>query len=122
MAYGKEPIGGLVEKNIPAQLDEEVLKAELEIEMPGSQEILVAPMEDEIPEDIEIIEDSEGAVIIDFHPNAKIVMITSHGEQDKVIKAIQSGASNYLLKPLDANKFDEVIKKVLFFKWLGKLF
>ena len=61
MAYGKEPIGGLVEKNIPAQLDEEVLRAELEIEMPGSQEILVAPMEDEIPEDIEIIEDSEGA-------------------------------------------------------------
>lgn len=29
--------------------------------------------------------------------NAKIIMVTSHGEQDKVIKAIKNGASNYIL-------------------------
>ena len=72
MADERNPVAGLVEKNIPAQWDEEVLKAELEIEMPDSQEVLVAPMEEEIPEDIEIIEDSEGAVIIDFNPNDKM--------------------------------------------------
>jgi two-component system chemotaxis response regulator CheY len=44
---------------------------------------------------------------------AKIVMVTSHGEQDKVIKAIQSGASNYLLKPIQVEKLQEIIKKTL---------
>ena len=40
-------------------------------------------------------------------------MVTSHGEQDKVIRAIQSGASNYLLKPIQIDKLEEVIDKVL---------
>ncbi len=51
--------------------------------------------------------------IIDFHPAAKIIMVTSHGEQDKVIKAIQSGASNYLLKPIQIEKLEEVLNKIL---------
>jgi len=46
-------------------------------------------------------------------PNAKIIMVTSHGEQDKVIKAIQSGASNYLLKPIQIDKLQEIISKTL---------
>ena len=51
--------------------------------------------------------------IIDFHPAAKIVMITSHGEQEKVIRAIKNGASNYLLKPINITKFEEVISNML---------
>ena len=51
--------------------------------------------------------------IKEFHPDAKIIMVTSHGEQDKVIKAIQNGASNYLLKPIQIEKLEEVINKVL---------
>lgn len=51
--------------------------------------------------------------IKDFHPAAKIIMVTSHGEQDKVIKAIQAGASNYILKPIEVEKLGEVINKVL---------
>jgi two-component system chemotaxis response regulator CheY len=51
--------------------------------------------------------------IIDFHPAAKIIMVTSHGEQDKVIRAIQQGASNYLLKPIQIEKLEEVINKAL---------
>ena len=50
--------------------------------------------------------------IIEFDKDAKIVMITSHGEQDKVIKAIQNGASNYMLKPLQAEKLEEIISKL----------
>ncbi len=46
-------------------------------------------------------------------PNAKIIMVTSHGEQDKVIKAIQNGASNYLLKPIQIDKLQEIISKTL---------
>jgi len=51
--------------------------------------------------------------IIAFDPKAKIIMVTSHGEQDKVIQAIQTGASNYILKPLKVEKLEEVINKVL---------
>jgi len=51
--------------------------------------------------------------IMKLNKNAKIIMITSHGEHDKVIKAIQSGASHYILKPIDANKFKEVLNKIL---------
>ncbi len=61
------------------------------------------------------IEDGIDAVIAikkEFS-EAKIIMITSHGEQDKVIKAIQSGASNYLLKPIQVEKLQEIINKTL---------
>lgn len=44
--------------------------------------------------------------------NAKVVMITSYGEQAKIIRAIQSGASNYVLKPVDEAKMITVIKKL----------
>lgn len=50
--------------------------------------------------------------IIEFDKTAKIIMITSHGEQDKVIRAIQNGASNYMLKPLQAEKLQEIIEKL----------
>jgi len=43
---------------------------------------------------------------------AKIIMITSHGEQKKVISAIQNGASNYLLKPIIYEKLEEVVNKL----------
>jgi two-component system chemotaxis response regulator CheY len=60
------------------------------------------------------IEDGIEAVkqIIEFDKMAKIIMITSHGEQEKVIKAIQNGASNYMLKPLQAEKLKEIINKL----------
>ncbi|MEA3383091.1 MAG: response regulator [Campylobacterota bacterium] len=51
--------------------------------------------------------------IIEFHPAAKIIMVTSHGEQDKVIKAIQAGASNYLLKPIQIEKLEEIVNKII---------
>ena len=106
MADEIKPVAGLVEKNIPAQLDEEVLKAELEIEMPDSQEVLVAPMEEEIPEDIEIIEDSEGAVIIDFNPNDKMgEMDDFYGNLAEHISDTElSRISNELSSEFDANK------------------
>ena len=44
---------------------------------------------------------------------AKIIMVTSHGEQDKVIRAIQAGALNYILKPIKFDKLEEVVMKVV---------
>lgn len=43
---------------------------------------------------------------------AKIIMVTSHGQEDMVISAIRCGASGYLLKPLNAVKLRESIQKV----------
>ncbi len=51
--------------------------------------------------------------IIEHDASAKIIMVTSHGEQDKVIRAIQNGASNYILKPLQIEKLEETISKML---------
>ena len=51
--------------------------------------------------------------IIDFHPEAKVIMVTSHGEQEKVIRAIQNGANNYLLKPIQMEKLEEIVDKAL---------
>jgi two-component system chemotaxis response regulator CheY len=50
--------------------------------------------------------------IIKLDSKAKIIMVTSHGEQDKVIKAIKNGASSYILKPLNPEKIEEVLKKL----------
>ncbi len=68
---------------------------------------ITMPQENDIADGIEAVKQ-----IIAYDKNAKIIMITSHGEQDKVIKAIQSGASNYLLKPLQIDKLREVLNKL----------
>jgi len=68
---------------------------------------ITMPQENDIADGIEAVKQ-----IIAFDKNAKIVMITSHGEQEKVIKAIQSGASNYLLKPLKMDRLKEVLDKL----------
>ena len=61
-------IGGLMDTNIPSQLDEADLLAELEIEIPDSgQDMSLFAIEDDGPE-IEIIEDDDGGVVVDFDP------------------------------------------------------
>ena len=57
----REPIGSMME-GVPSQLDVEDIAAEVEIEMPDSLDM--GP----IPEDIEIIEEEDGSVVVDFEP------------------------------------------------------
>lgn len=69
------------------------------------------PPEREIKDGIDAVKG-----IIAYDPKAKIIMVTSHGEKDQVLKAIESGASNYLLKPLKMDKIEkikEIINKSL---------
>jgi len=54
----REPIGSMME-DVPSQLDEEELAAEVEVEIPDSLEI---------PENVEIIEEEDGSVVVDFEP------------------------------------------------------
>ena len=65
----REPIAGMIDKNVPSQLDMEDLAAEVELELPGSMDNNVVAFEG-IAEgmDIEMIPDDDGGVTIDFDP------------------------------------------------------
>jgi two-component system chemotaxis response regulator CheY len=45
-------------------------------------------------------------------PNANIVMITSHGQEDMVKDAIRYGAKGYVLKPITKEKLFTSIDKI----------
>lgn len=44
--------------------------------------------------------------------DAKIIMVTSHGQEDMVIKSIQEGAVGYILKPITKEKLAQSIAEV----------
>jgi len=52
--------------------------------------------------------------IIEFDEFANIIMITAHGEQQKVMKSIKNGAKGYILKPITRDKVRESIQRVGF--------
>ncbi len=46
-------------------------------------------------------------------PNAKIIMCSAMGQQAMVIDAIQAGAKDFIVKPFQADRVIEAIKKTL---------
>lgn len=44
------------------------------------------------------------------HPEALIVMVTSHGQERMVLDALKAGAKGYVLKPFRQDKLQEVIE------------
>lgn len=46
-------------------------------------------------------------------PNAKIIMCSAMGQQAMVIEAIQSGAKDFIVKPFQAERVLEAVKKVV---------
>ncbi len=50
--------------------------------------------------------------IIEMDKNAKIIMVTSHGQEDMVIDSIKAGAVGYILKPITDEKLAEIIGEV----------
>ncbi len=46
-------------------------------------------------------------------PNANIIMCSAMGQQAMVIEAIQAGAKDFIVKPFQADRVIEAIKKVL---------
>ena len=46
------------------------------------------------------------------HKDAKIIMVTSHGEQKLVMEALSKGAKGYILKPINNEKIKEAIDKI----------
>lgn len=51
-------------------------------------------------------------IISDF-PNALIIVITSQGQEQMVIEAINAGAKGYILKPIESEKVEESINKMI---------
>jgi two-component system chemotaxis response regulator CheY len=51
--------------------------------------------------------------IIANHPDAKIIMCTSMGQQQLVVDAIKAGAKGFVTKPFQGPKLLEAVQKVL---------
>lgn len=46
-------------------------------------------------------------------PNAKIIMCSAMGQQAMVIESIQSGARDFIVKPFQADRVIDAVKKVV---------
>ena len=46
-----------------------------------------------------------------FDPSATIIMVSAMGQQDKVFAAIAAGARDFVVKPFEAQKIVDCIKK-----------
>jgi hypothetical protein len=103
----KNPVGSLMDTGVPSQMDEEDLKAEIEIELPGSLDEDVLQFNSETQDmDIEITADDDGGVTVDFEPTDMDDMDVGFGENlaetlpDRELQRIASD----LLSEFDANK------------------
>ncbi|RWZ60482.1 response regulator [Halobacillus fulvus] len=47
------------------------------------------------------------------HPDAKVIMCSAMGQQAMVVDAIQAGAKDFIVKPFQADRVIEAIKKAL---------
>ena len=50
--------------------------------------------------------------IREFNLSVKIIMVTSHGQEDMVISSLKAGAKGYILKPVNEEKMDKAIKNL----------
>ena len=46
-------------------------------------------------------------------PNANVIMCSAMGQQAMVIEAIQAGAKDFIVKPFQANRVLEAVRKVI---------
>ena len=51
--------------------------------------------------------------IKEIDPNASVIMCSAMGQQAMVIEAIQSGAKDFIVKPFQAERVLEAVKKVV---------
>ncbi len=55
--------------------------------------------------------EATGGILKEF-PDANIIMVTSHGQQGMVMKAVKAGAKGYVLKPIKPEKLRDMIARV----------
>lgn len=47
-----------------------------------------------------------------YYPDIKIIMITSHGQEEVILNSIAEGADGYLLKPIEKDKLGKVLHSI----------
>jgi NarL family two-component system response regulator LiaR len=52
------------------------------------------------------------ARIMESNPNTRVIILTSFGEEDKVLPAIRAGAQGYLLKDIPPNELVQAVREV----------
>ena len=50
--------------------------------------------------------------ILAKHPDKPVIIITAHGQERTVVKAIDAGAKYFITKPIEKDKVAEVLRKV----------
>jgi DNA-binding NarL/FixJ family response regulator len=55
--------------------------------------------------------------IIECSPRSRVIILTSFGEEDKVLPAVRAGAQGYLLKDIPPNELAQAVREV----YLGKV-
>lgn len=51
--------------------------------------------------------------IVDFDPQARIIVISAIGEEPLIKQAMESGARGFLVKPFKPDKFLEAVSKII---------
>ena len=52
--------------------------------------------------------------IMEYNPTAKVVMCSAMGQQAMVVESIKQGAKDFIVKPFQADRIIEVVKKLGF--------
>ena len=50
--------------------------------------------------------------IREFNNDVNIIVATSHGQEEIIMKALQAGAKGYILKPINENNLNEAIENI----------
>ena len=50
--------------------------------------------------------------ILATHPNAIIIIVTSHGQENMVVDSIEAGAKGYIMKPIQPELLGKTIERV----------
>lgn len=51
--------------------------------------------------------------ILAVNPQARVIMVTSHGQEAMVVRAIDSGAVGYVLKPVSKDRLAQMIERAM---------
>jgi len=51
--------------------------------------------------------------ILAKNPEALVMVVTSHGQEQMIVSAIESGAVGYILKPFNKERISAMIEKIL---------
>jgi two-component system, chemotaxis family, chemotaxis protein CheY len=47
------------------------------------------------------------------NPNARVIMVTSHGQEAMVVRALEAGALGYVLKPVTKERLSAMIERAV---------